>query len=503
MRSIWIDACGNSADEDTYPSLQDEVSADVVVVGGGITGAATAMRLAEAGLSVALLEARRVGAGNTGRSTGNLYGTVSSGLRNLRKKWGPEEVACAVAGRSRALAWIRETAGRHGIDCSFESVPLHECVPDDDALQAQDLRTEHEAALESGLLAEWGEQLHGWPLQARRVHTLLSQAHFNPCAFTCGLVRELAQRGVAIYENSPVLEIDAGNGRVVTSAGTVRATDIVLATHTPLGFNIVQAEMEVFREYGIAARLGSEGPPVGSVWMKGPATRSIRTYRDPNGARYLVVVGEKHKTGEGERGVDYAERLRSFASEHFDIRAFTHQWSAQQYSSADGLPYIGASGHDNVFMATGMGADGLTWGVVASEVITDLVQGRDSPLSELLKPRRFTPIKSAKGWLAENKTTTRHLLERLHPHTADAALDRLPAGTGRLMDIDGEARAVYRDDDGAVTVLSPVCPHLKCHVHWNQGERTWDCPCHGSRFDTTGRVIEGPALQGLSRTGDG
>jgi len=259
----------------------------------------------------------------------------------------------------------------------------------------------------------------------------------------------------------------------------------------------------VFREYGIAARLGSGGPPAASVWMKGPSTRSIRTYQDAHGTRYLVVVGEKHKTGEGERGVDYAERLRSFASEHFDLEAFTHQWSAQQYSSADGLPYIGASGHDNVFMATGMGADGLTWGVVASEVITDLVQGRESPLADLLKPRRFTPVKSAKGWLAENKTTTRHLLERLHPHTADAALDQLPAGTGRLMDVDGEPRAVYRDDDGAVTVLSPVCPHLKCHVHWNQGERTWDCPCHGSRFDTTGSVIEGPALEGLSRAGQG
>src|SRR5690606_28995972 len=202
----------------------------------------------------------------------------------------------------------------------------------------------------------------GWLLSPAAVHTLSRQAHFNPYRFVAGLMAALRERGVALYEHSRVVDIDASEGLVITRVGRVRARHIVLATHTPAGFNALQAEMEVYREYGVAAPLEGEGPADASVWVKDDK-HSVRTH-EQDGRRYIVIVGEKHKTGEGDEHADYFGRLRDFGRRHFRLGEFTHAWSAQQYTSADGLPYIGRSAHDNVLIATGMGADGLTWGTV-------------------------------------------------------------------------------------------------------------------------------------------
>lgn len=493
MDSVWIDGVPSPA-----ACLTGEAEADVAVVGAGITGAVTALRLAEAGLKVAVLEARSAGEGNTGRSTGNLYATVSTGLATLRDKWDDEEARLATAARAAAIDWIEETANRLGIDCGLRRVPLHQCVLNAGSTAHEQLRREHEAAEALGLPAEWGDAVPGWPLSPAAVHTLSRQAHFNPYRFVAGLMAALRERGVALYEHSRVVDIDASEGLVITREGRVRARHIVLATHTPAGFNALQAEMEVYREYGVAAPLEGEGPSDASVWVK-DGKHSVRTH-EQGGRRYIVIVGEKHKTGEGDEHADYFGRLRDFGRRHFRLGEFTHAWSAQQYTSADGLPYIGRSAHDKVLIATGMGADGLTWGTVAGAVIERLVKGDEDALTGLLTPRRFTPVKSAKSFVAENTTVTKHMVgDRVEALRSDEGLADVPLGGGRVLRLDGETCAVHRTRDGRYVALSPVCPHMGCHVKWNQSEQSWDCPCHGSRFDTEGQVIEGPALTGLER----
>jgi len=492
LDSLWI-----GGPRPAHPCLSGEAEADVVVVGAGITGLATALRLAEAGLEVVVLEGRSVGQGNTGRSTGNLYATVATGVAGLRRKWSDDKARLALAARQDAIDWIDAAATRLAIDCSLRRVPMHQCVLNRDSPALDGLREEHEAALALGLPAEWGERVEGWPLSPAGVHTLSGQAHFNPYRFAAGLAAAVQRAGGSVHEHSRVIDIDAAAGTVTTAGGSVRAGHIVLATHTPMGLHMLHTEMEVYREYGVAAPLPDGSPADASVWVQ-DGKHSVRTHRQ-DGQRHLVVVGEKHKTGEGDEHADYFGRLQDFARQNFELGEFTHAWSAQQYRSADGLPYIGRSGHGKVLIATGMGADGLVWGAVAGAVLEDIVQGRDeAPLARLLSPRRFTPVKSARGFAAENATVARHMVgDRVQALRSDEELADVPLGGGRVLRIDGEACAVHRTRDGQYIAVSAVCTHMGCHVKWNQGEQSWDCPCHGSRFDPDGRVLEGPALTGL------
>ena len=491
MHSVW------KTRADALPgfgSLEGAVTADTVIIGGGITGVTTAMRLHEAGQRVVLLEAATIATNNTGGSTGNLYGTVSQGLAQLARKWNDASVRDAVRLRLDAVDQIESTVERFGLECGFARRPLHWMIASDDDEWTQRYEDEWTATEKVGL-APVRLEASALPFGTRRGFLIDGQAQFNPYEYTCLLARALHERGVQIFEASPALDIDASEGRVRTDAGEVVGRNIVIATHSPIGFNLVQAEMEPCREYGVSARLASGDPPQGIFWVR-DAGRSLRKYQ-AGGIDYLVVVGEKHKTGEPEPGVDYPQRLRSYAEQHYDVARFVHEWSAQQFRSADGLPYIGRSAHDNVYIATGFGADGLTWGTVAAATIDDLIHARTSVATELLTPRRFTPFKSAKLWWSENAAVVKHLVgDRLTQAEVDA-LSEVPPGEGRIVGLRDGKYAVHRDHDRRLTVLSPVCPHLKCHVAWNGEAKTWDCPCHGSRFHCDGRVLEGPAKSAL------
>lgn len=494
MDSIWF-AGGDHWGR--FSALEGRIDVDTVIVGGGITGISTALRLSEAGQRVAVLEAARIGASNTGCSTGNLYGTVSAGLAQVRGKWGDDVTRDVAAMRMQAVDWVQETAARLGIDCGFARRPLFAGVAGDDPGQLETLEEEFAALQVAGLDPQWTDAMPGVPISLRRALHLERQAQFDPYCYTRALANALASRGVQLYEDSAVVDVDASDGRVTTAGGEAGARHIVFATHTPIGFNLVQAEMEVLREYGISATLASGAPPEGIFWIKDQG-RSLR-HHDVDGRRHLVVVGEKHKTGEPEPGVDYHARLRATVSSHFDVAAFEHAWSAQQFKSADALPYIGRSAHDNVLVATGFGADGLTWGTVAARLVAGLIQGKEEEATELLSPRRFTPAKSGKVWFAENATVVKHLIgDRLSGGDV-ARLGDVGAGEGRIVEFDGRKFAAYRSPSGDLSVVSPVCTHLGCHVAWNPEATSWDCPCHGSRFDTDGGVIEGPALRPLEQ----
>jgi glycine/D-amino acid oxidase-like deaminating enzyme/nitrite reductase/ring-hydroxylating ferredoxin subunit len=494
MKSVWTLGSDSAA---TFAPLAGRTQVDVAVVGGGITGVMTAMMLSDAGMKVALLEAGRIGRSNTGGSTGNLYATVSGGLAPLRRKWSDDVLREMVAQRIAAIDLIEQTATRFGLDCAFERRPLYRCVAGTDGATQAELDDELQAHEAAGLAARLVDDVDALPFRIHRALELGQQAQFNPLHFVQGVALALSGRGVAVHEGSSVLEVKGGReASVRTADGLVQAGHLVFATHTPKGFNLVQAEMEAYREHGIAGRLLRGHYPRGIFWIRDHG-RSIRSYRR-NARDYLVVVGGRHKTGHATVG-DPRAVLRSWTQARFDLGEVTHEWSAQQYASADLLPYIGPSAHHNVLIATGFAADGLTWGTVAARLLSERIQGRIEHAAEVLTPRRFTPVKSARTWASENATVMRHLVgDRLGPAEA-TSLAAIAPGEGRIVDVGGRKYAVYRGEDRMLSVLSPVCPHLKCHVAWNAADGSWDCPCHGSRFGTDGRVLEGPALQPLAR----
>lgn len=485
----------------SYTPLHGAVSAGTVIVGGGITGLTTALKLAEAGIPVVVLESRQIAGGDTGNSTGNLYSTLSQGLAPVEKKWSADVVAAIVAERARAIDLVESTVERFAIDCQFERRPLYWCLRDagdrsDDALQR-----EYAVAKTAGLQARLVDAVPRLPDANSGAICLENQAQFNPLSYVQGLARRVVELGGVIHERSPVTGVDAKAGVVNTAAGEVSARQIVLATHTPIGINLLQAEMEPSREYGISAVLDSnfqtDSYPEGIVWIQDAAV-SLRSYLY-NDRHYLVAVGYKHKTGEGKLGEGFYQALEQYVSERYDVAEFTHRWSAQQFKSADLLPYIGRSGHENVWVGTGYAADGLVWGTIAGDLIANQILGQQDSRAQLFDPRRFTPVKSAARWTAENLSVASHFIRGYLTPARVRQLDQIEPGEGRIVNVDGDRLAVFRSATNELLALSPVCPHMKCMVNWNGAEKTWDCPCHGSRFAVDGSVLEGPAMQPLSR----
>ncbi len=480
-----------------YPPLTDDTTVDVVIIGAGITGLTAALELTEAGLKVMVVEARRVGYGATGGSTGNLYSIVAGGLAPLRKKWNDDVLRDVVRARAGAIDYIEEVVNRFGIDCQFHRRPLHRVVTTDDQASITMLDSEHEAMQAAGLEVQVIET-SPLPFGISKGLRIENQAQFNALTYTQELARAVTQLGTVVHENSPVRSVDKKQGVLHTDQARVTAAHIVHATHTPKGISMVQAEMIASREYGLSARLDQGEYPEGIFFVHDPF-HSIRSYSH-EGEQYLIVIGEKHKTGDGKQEEHCAGRLRAYTEANFSVKSFDHEWSNQQYSPADSLPYIGhMPGQDNAYLATGFSGDGLVWGTLAATMISDMVQQREQPWYRHLSPKRFTPAKSAAKWLEENATVTSSLVRGYLGTDKLKQFDDIPRGQGKVVSLEGDKLAIYRDEDGQLTMLSAVCPHMKCLVHWNGAELSWDCPCHGSRFDIRGEVIEGPSCHALAQ----
>ncbi|WP_026461968.1 FAD-dependent oxidoreductase [Adhaeribacter aquaticus] len=492
--SIW----SNRSEETSFPTLTNDITVDVAIIGGGITGITAASILAKAGKRVAVLEAWQVAKGTTGSSTGNLYAPVGERLHTVETKFNQEVLEKVAASRSAAIDFIQKQVQDYQLDCDFERVPwFFFTEPGENDLNVEE---ERKAVKRAGLpISE--EVPANFPFTTDSFFYVPNQAQFNPLRYTQLLAKKIESPTCQIYENTKAVEFNNGSPCTVRTENghTVTANQIIMATHTPKGIYGVHTTMGPYREYAIAARLKEPYPNPGIYWnMRMMQHLSIRTYTDQTGT-YLLMLGEKHKVGQKEHNEENYQKLIEYIRTRFSVDSIAFTWSAQNYKPSDSLPFIGPDGkNSNIYIATGFSADGLTYGTLAAMIIADQIQGIDNPWGKIYDANRFTPVASALKFAKENINVAYELAKDYLTGGDADKFNEIKPGEGATVGVGTGQVAAYRDEQNNLHVVSAVCPHMGCIVHFNNTEKSWDCPCHGSRFSIDGEVLEGPAIAGLA-----
>ena len=486
--SLWVETAPGTV----YPTLDRDVEADVIVVGSGITGLTTARLLAGRGLSVVVIEARKVCYGTTGFTTAKVTSLQSTIYSELSEKWGDETAAVYAAANQAAVARVRELVAADGIQCDLRDGTTYTYAEASEHLGR--IEAEVEAAGRAGLDVSFTTDTE-LPFEIAGAVRLGGQAQFHPRQYCLGLAEALVKEGGLIFENTPALELDADTATVTTDAGTARGGSVVVATQIPFvnrGGHF--ARMTPSRSYALGLR--SHGQPMEGMYISvDQPTRSVRS----TGDGYLIVGGEGHPVGTDDDTNRRYHALESWAAEWFPSAAAEFRWSAEDYRSVDRLPFVGrlSKRADRVFVATGLAKWGMTNGTLSAMIISDLIEGTSNPWAETFDSTRAGLAHSLVDVVAANFEVAKHFVgDRVGPNFGTAA--DLPSGTGAVVLVDGQKVAAFRDDSGVLHSISPTCTHLGCLVSFNTAERSWDCPCHGSRFDVDGNVLHGPAIKNLA-----
>jgi glycine/D-amino acid oxidase-like deaminating enzyme/nitrite reductase/ring-hydroxylating ferredoxin subunit len=484
------------------PALQAATTTDVCVVGAGFTGLTAALALARAGARVVVLDSHEVGAGVSGHTTAKITSLHQLVYAELRGRFGADAARTYAAAQEAGLAQVAAWVDELGIDCAFRRRPALTYAESPDSVDT--LQREAAAARDAGLDVQLVHETD-LPYPVAAAIRLDDQAELQPRSYLLGLADAVEAAGGVVHEHTMATGLTERGGPVVhTEAGhDVDAGHVVVATLMPfLDRGLFFARLRATRSYAIAVR-AVDPVPDGMFISADSPTRSIRAHPAIDGEGELLIIGgEGHMTGEqGDTTAARYRRLAAFAAERFGATDVTHRWSAHDLKSVDGLPYIGKllPTSSRVLTGTGYRKWGLSNGTVAGLLVADLVRGADNRFARLFDPWRFTPVRSAVGLTAGGVQTARHLVGDRLKGPEGRSLDELAPGEGKLLRLDGELLAAHRDDAGAVHAVSPVCTHLGCRVAFNVAERSWDCPCHGSRYDADGKVLQGPATRPLER----
>jgi glycine/D-amino acid oxidase-like deaminating enzyme/nitrite reductase/ring-hydroxylating ferredoxin subunit len=485
--SYWIASTPTTG----YESAPDELTVDVAVLGGGIAGLSAATALKQAGRTVAVVEAARILEGVTGNTTAKV--TASHGLlyAHLIDHFGEEKARLYAGAQQAAIEHVALTADKEGIDCDLVRTESYVYSEDD----VEQVQAEVEAARRLGLPVSYVAETP-LPYEIRGAIRYDDQLRFHPRKYLLALATAIPGDGSVVLESTRALDVDEGDPCVVTTdRGVVRARDVVVATHIPfLDRGLYFARQFPIRDYVVAARL--DDPAFDGMYLSTEQpTHSVRVTEDGDG-RLLIVAGEGHTTGRADDTAERYERLEQWTRERFGVTEFTHRWSTQDYTSTDRVPYIGRFRPDSrrLWVATAFGAWGMTNGTVAGLLLADLVTGAGNPWTNVFDPGR---VGSATTFLKENAAVAKHLAAGYFSSGDVSSVDDIEPGQAAVVRRGTGKVAAFRDEDGTLHAVDAKCKHLGCIVAWNAAERSWDCPCHGSRYDVDGKVLHGPAVHDL------
>lgn len=494
--SLWQD----TATETQFTGREPEFAPyDVLIAGGGITGVTTALLLQKRGKKCIIAEANNLCFGTTGGTTSHINTFFDTDYHTIQQKFGTDAAKLVAKATNQSRDLFQQHVNEYRINCGFEEKDGFVYAVNDQ--QAETLDGMYKAAKEAGVAVDYVTEIPV-PIPFVKAIAYRRQAQVHPTRYVAALANAFEQAGGVVLENCLVEHIDEEQDylQVKTSKGAINAKHVIYATHTPPHIDLMDFLNAPYRSYAIAVTLNNNAYPTGLAYdMFDP----YHYYRSQNidGVNYLIVGGEDHKTGHVVNTDACFNNLIAHTRKYFDVAAVTHRWSSQYFEPDGGLAYIGhVPGHpDNVLVATGYGGNGITYSHIAAITLADLITKGESGYAELFKPSRIKPVAGFKNFIRENADVVAQFVEKRLGMEKLQELANLAPGEGKLVKYEGESIALFKDESGKLYALNPVCTHAKCIVEWNGAEKSWDCPCHGSRFNLQGEVLTGPAHRPLEK----
>lgn len=494
-QSFWID----STDKTHFPPLKGNVTVDVAIVGAGIAGLTAAYFLAKAGKKVAVLESKSIVTGTSGHTTAKLTALHQLIYADLINEIGEEKARLYAQSNQAAIEQVAKLVEDEQIDCDFRRCAVYTfALPKNDLSLVQ---KEVDAALKVGLPASFVSET-SLPFPVSGAIKVENQAEFHIRKYLLHLAQAIVSEGNSIFEQTRVQSVEEGQPcRVISEQGTVNAEKVIVTTNLPiLDQGLFFAKAYPKRSYLIGAPIDPAQAPDGMFIGYGKDYHSIRTTPDGDGV-LLIVGGEGHKVGEKNDTEKCYAALEEYARTHFPIETIKYRWSTQDLVSFDKLPYIGKLTplSQHTYVATGFSLWGMTKGTLSGMILSDLVMNNPNPWADLYDATRATPFVTQTS-IKQNLDVGMHWVgDRLQSLFSSDSIADLQPDTGKVLSCDGDKVGVYKDETGEIKAVSAVCSHLGCIVNWNEAEKSWDCPCHGARFDTEGKVLHAPATKDLDR----
>lgn len=499
-KSYWL----VSFKREEYPKLESNIAVDVAIVGGGIVGITSALLLKDKGYKVAILEADRIFHGTTGHSTAKVTSQHNLIYDKLMREFGEIKAKQYAEANECAISFIANIIKERNIDCDFCRCPAYVFTQSEDYIDK--IEKEVKAASSLGIKASY-EDKPPLPFTVKAAVRFENQAQFHPARYMQALAKAIPGDGSYIFESTKVTDIhedEKENCTVIVHNGCkISAHKVIIASHFPCydGLGMYFARMYAEKSYVIALKL-KESFQGGMFISAEEPGRSLRSQKC-NEEELVLVGGEHHKTGSHTNTNIHYENLINFAKEIFEVESILYRWSTQDCMTIDGVPYVGylTSKTKSILVATGFGKWGMTNGTAAAKLLTDLIVKGDSPWREVYNPSRFDIMISGGKLISQNLDVAGKFIGgKLDPVPKEIKVDK---GEAKIVSINGERIGVYCDEDGKYHCVDITCTHLGCELIWNEAEKTWDCPCHGSRFSYEGDNIEGPAFIPLKKLGEG
>jgi glycine/D-amino acid oxidase-like deaminating enzyme/nitrite reductase/ring-hydroxylating ferredoxin subunit len=496
--SYWL----FTTEQTDYPHLTEDITVECAVVGGGMAGLLCALLINGEGVDTAVVDAGRISERTSGHTTAKITSQHGLIYDKIKNQMGRELAKQYADANETAIREILKIAEANGIDCDYASQSAYVYTQTDKNINA--VENEARTASDLGIKATFVNEIP-LPVPVKAAVRFDGQAQFHPRKFLVPLAKKIYEKGVRIFEQSRIIDIEENNGHYILTTEQekkITAKKVIIASHYPFyqkkGMYFSRLYCE--RAYIITVKAREKYPGGMYINAENPS-RSLRGLNSDSD-EFVLIAGESHKTGQGKDLNDHYRALAEFAQGIFTIDDIPFRWSAQDCMTLDGIPYIGSYASDSpgLYIATGFQKWGMTSSMVSAMVIKDLILKGESPWQDVFDPSRKITAESVKTFVVENLDVAKQFIAgKIKPLPED--YDIKP-GEADIVESNGDRTGLYRDDQGELHMVNTTCTHMGCELNWNSAEKSWDCPCHGSRFTFSGDIIEGPAVKPLTKESD-